>query len=117
MINFIDAAAQICLEPGGNASNVGDIVNLVAKIVAIFQIAIPIILIVMGLISLGKAVVSSKDDEIKKATTGLVKKIILAVAIFFVVVIVKLIIGLVSNSTSSSMSKCWDIISNPRWNK
>ena len=117
MINFLDAAEQICLEPQGNASNVGDIINLVAKIVSVFQIVIPIILVVIGLVTLGKAVVSSKDDEIKKATSGLIKKIIFAASIFFVVAIVKLVIGLVSSSTNTSMKTCWDIIAKPRWDK
>lgn len=110
MINFIDAASQIC---SGGAGSVTDIVRLVGKIISIFQIAIPIILVVMGLVSLGKAVVSSKDDEVKKATSGLIKKIILAAAVFFVVAIVRLVVGLVSSSTENSMSVCWDIIANP----
>ena len=110
MINFIDAATQIC---GGGVGTVTDIVRLVGKIISIFQIAIPIILVVMGLVSLGKAVVSSKDDEVKKATSGLIKKIILAAAVFFVVAIVRLVVGLVSSTTDTNMKDCWEIIANP----
>ena len=94
----------------GEITDVGQIVQLVGKIVSIFQIAIPIILVVMGLVSLGKAVVASKDDEVKKATGGLVKKIILAAAIFFVVTIVKMVVSLVGGD---EMKHCWEIINNP----
>ena len=117
-----DAAQKICgsvtVVNGkltGPISEVGKIVQLVGKIISIFQIAIPIILVVMGLVSLGKAVVASKDDEVKKATSGLVKKLIMAAAIFFVVAIVKLVIGLVNNDVASS--SCWIYVSEPEWSK
>ena len=102
-----DAASTLC------TGEILDIFNLIGKIVEIFQIAIPIILVVLGLISLGKAVVASKDDEVKKATTGLVKKLVLAAAIFFIVAIVKLVIGLVSGD--ASQNSCWDLIAKPNW--
>ncbi len=114
MLNFLATSAEDALnctatEPG----SIGAIFNLVGKIIQIFQIAIPIILVVMGLVSLGKAVVASKDDEVKKATSGLIKKLILAAAIFFVVAIVKLVIGLVSNNAANS--ECWIHVTNPVW--
>lgn len=113
-----DAAQKICgtLNRSNEISSiteVGEIVALVGKIVSIFQIAIPIILVVMGLVSLGKAVVASKDDEVKKATSGLIKKIIMAAAIFFIIAIVKLVLTLVGGQ---DMDACWEIINNP-WEK
>lgn len=42
----------------------------------LLQIGIPIILIIMGSIDLGKAVLSSDDKEIKAATGKLVKRAI-----------------------------------------
>lgn len=60
----------------------------------IIQIGIPIILIVMGSIDLGKAVLSSDDKEIKGATSKLIKRAIAAVAVFFVTTIVSLLMNL-----------------------
>ena len=106
MFNFLtNATTTVCDEAES-------VVILVGKIVSIFQIVIPIILVVVGLISLGKAVVAGKDDEVKKATTGLVKKIVFAAAIFFIVTIVKMIVSLVGGD---EMKHCWEVISNP-WN-
>ena len=103
-LNFIDnATSTVC-------NDAEDIIDLVGKLVSIFQIAIPILLVVLGLVSLGKAVVASKDDDVKKATTGLVKKLVLAAAIFFIVAIVKLVLTLVGGQT---MDTCWDMINNP----
>ena len=57
-------------------------------IIPLIQIGIPIILIILGMLDLGKAVMASKDDEIKNAQKMLIKRCIYAIAIFFVVMIV-----------------------------
>lgn len=79
----------------------------------IIQIGIPIILIVMGSIDLGKAVLSSDDKEIKGATGKLIKRAIAAVAVFFVTTIVSLLLGMfsktnVGDSESTSWKDCWN---------
>lgn len=82
----------------------------------IIQIGIPIILIVMGSIDLGKAVLSSDDKEIKGATSKLIKRAIAAVAVFFVSTIVSLLMGMFNSSGASdngtigdttSWTDCW----------
>lgn len=60
----------------------------------IIQIGIPILLIIMGSIDLGRAVLSSDDKEIKSATSRLVKRAIAAIAVFFVATLVSLIMGM-----------------------
>ena len=84
-------------------------------IIPLIQIGIPIILIVLGMLDLGKAVMASKEDEIKNAQKMLIKRCIYAIAIFFVVLIVQLVFGLLSStgdeeigSTSTSWVTCWD---------
>lgn len=86
----------------------------------IIQIGIPIILIIMGSIDLGKAVLSSDDKEIKGATGKLIKRAIAAVAVFFVATIVSLLMGMFSSSNSGietstgdegSWTDCWGELS------
>lgn len=81
----------------------------------IIQIGIPILLIVMGSIDLGKAVLSSDDKEIKGATSKLIKRVIMAVAIFFVVTIVTLVMNLFANvddsdelGNTTGWKACWE---------
>ena len=83
----------------------------------IIQIGIPILLIILGSIDLGKAVMSSDDKEIKGATSRLIKRVIYAVAIFFVVTIVTLVMNLFASSGASkdptigdtnSWEDCWE---------
>ncbi|MCI8588225.1 MAG: hypothetical protein HFG40_01080 [Bacilli bacterium] len=70
----------------------------------IIQIGIPVILIIMGSIDLGKAVLSSDDKEIKGATGKLIKRAIAAVAVFFVTTIVSLLMNMFSTSGSTQNS-------------
>ena len=86
----------------------------------IIQIGIPILLIIMGTIDLGKAVLSSDDKEIKGATSKLIKRAIAAVAVFFVATIVSLVMGMFGHSSNSKVDDfeateswldCWKDIS------
>ena len=86
-------------------------------VIPIFQIGIPIILIVMGTIDLGRAVLSSDDKEIKAGTSRLIKRAIAAIFVFFITTIVSLVMGLFgkgSNQVSAdgtdttSWADCWD---------
>ena len=84
-------------------------------IIPIIQIGIPIILIILGMLDLGKAVVAGKEDEIKKNQQMLVKRAISAVAVFFVVTLVTLVFGLFASSGTAgedtyedSWTECWD---------
>ena len=71
-------------------------------LIPLIQIGIPIILIVLGMLDLGKAVVASKEDEIKSAQKMLIKRAIYEVAIFFVVLIVNLVFSLLSSAGTDS---------------
>lgn len=84
-------------------------------IIPLIQIGIPIILIVLGTVDLGKAVIASKEDEIKNAQKMLIKRAIYAVAVFFVVTIVTLVFSLFASTgdedlenVSNSWTSCWN---------
>ena len=65
-------------------------------IIPIIQIGVPILLILYGMFDLAKAVIASKEDEIKNATKLLTKRAIYAVAVFLVVTLVTTVFGLLS---------------------
>lgn len=74
------------------------IVNIVSTVINLIKIAIPIILIIYGMLDLGKAVMAQKEDEIKQAQQLFVKRIIAAVLVFLIVAVVQLIMGLIGES-------------------
>ncbi len=77
-------------------------------LIPLIQLGIPIILIVLGMLDLGKAVMASKEDEIKSAQKLLIKRAIYAVAIFFVVLIVQVVFGLLDNTGDSGIAEAGD---------
>lgn len=74
-----------------------DVWDVVGKILFVFKIVIPILLIIFGMIDLGKAVVGAKDDEIKKATKQLGMRAIAAIVIFLIPTIVGFLVTLIAN--------------------
>lgn len=93
----------------GFCQDSANIWQVVGYILLVFKIVIPIILIVLGMIDLGKAVVASKDDEIKKAVKSLAMRAIAAVVIFFIPTLVGIVMSLVSNFSDSGASVDYNI--------
>ena len=94
-------------------SSLDPIFNLIGIIIWLIKIAVPIMLIIWGMMDLGKAVIASKEDEIKAAQKLLIKRAIYALAIFFVVLIVQAVFGLLSNAgdeygqQGNTWQACW----------
>lgn len=92
----------------------GPVVALLKNgLLPIIQIGVPIILIVMGSIDLGKAVLSSDDKEIKGAVSKLIKRAIAAVAVFFVATLVTVVMNMLAgtgakDSNDSGWAACWN---------
>lgn len=61
-----------------------EVLQFAGWILTFFKIAIPLLIIGLGMFDFGKAVVASKDDEIKKSAKTLMYRAIAGVVIFFV---------------------------------
>ena len=61
---------------------------LVGKILGIFKIVIPILVIIFGIIDIGKSVTSQKPEDITKSFKSLAFRLGAALAIFFIPTIV-----------------------------
>ena len=80
--------------------------KLFSIIYNIIQIAIPVILVVMGSFDLMRGITAGKEEDIKKGQTMFIKRLIAGVLVFFVFVIVKFVIGFVADSTSARILDC-----------
>lgn len=97
-------------------TNTANIWQIVGYVLLVFKIAIPILLIVFGMIDLGKAVIASKEDEIKKATGSLIRRAIAAVIIFLLPTIISFIMTLIggfNEEAKKDYSICQKCIVNP----
>ena len=76
-------------------SDMLEIIELLGSVLMIFKIAVPFILIAIGIFIFVKAIIDGKDDSIKKATMQLIKKVIAGMIIFFLPGIVNTIFGFI----------------------
>lgn len=88
-----------------------NLAELIHTIIVILKFCIPILLVVLGMLDLGKGVIVSKEDEIKKGQQMFIKRLISAVFVFFVVTIVQLVVGFVDDKNSGVMD-CVNLILN-----
>lgn len=104
---YLLAALNFCTETK-------DIWILVGKILSIFKIVIPLLIIIFGMIDLGKAVVASKDDEIKKAAKQLGMRILAGIVIFFIPTLVGFAFTLADGfNADGDYSVCEACVTNP----
>lgn len=86
------------------------LVKVIVGVIRIFQIVIPIGLIIYGTIDLGKAVIASDEKEIKAAQSRLIKRFIYAAAVFFVPLLVTVVMNVVATGAegdATSWANCW----------
>lgn len=81
----------------------------------VFKIVIPILLIIWGMIDLGKAVISSDEKAVSKATKSLLNRFIAGVCIFFIPTLVSIIFKMVGSfgEVKDQYDICAACISNP----
>lgn len=108
---FCSPTGLAYLSCGSGSSDAHDIPVFLPRItsyaIVILKTATPIILIIMSMIQLIKAIASQNEDEMKKARSALVKKLIAAALVFFVTTIVQFVIKQVSDSSEvGSANQC-----------
>lgn len=89
-------------------------IKFLSNIIDIIKILTPVVLIIMGVISFGKAIMSQKEDEIKKAQGSFIKKIISGAAVFFVIVFAEWVMNILSNAgaTTNDAIRCVNTVLN-----
>ena len=93
-MDLLNIMAEMCSQHWN--SSLTRVFYIIGTVINFIKILVPILLILFGSIDLMKAVMASKDDEIKKAQSTLIKRAIYAVVIFFIPAIANLLIGIVN---------------------
>lgn len=87
--------------------------NTVALIIRIIQIAVPILLVIFGMIDFAKSVVAKSEDDVKKYRKNFTSRLVSAVVVFLVVWIVQFAVSLIStvedktNDQGQTISDIW----------
>ena len=77
------------------------------------QVIVPIIIIILGMLDLSKAMMSQKEDEIKKGRQTFFRRLLIGVSVFLVVFLVEILVGLTATSSDGKgMLDCIDCFIN-----
>ena len=90
-MNLINVLANINDKVGtaeGFCYHTWEIWQLVGRVLMVMRIVFPILVIIFGIIDIGKSVTSSKPEEITKSFKSLAFRLGAALAIFFIPVLV-----------------------------
>ena len=94
-----------------------DMPRMVPKVIHIIylfiQIAVPLLILIFGSIDFLKAVIASKEDEIKKGQQIFIRRLITGIIVFFIFSLVKLFISVVGDSNNkANVINCFSCIIN-----
>lgn len=86
------------------------ILNLGHTVINLIQFGIPIILIILGSIDMGKAVIQQDDKKIKESQSLFIKRLIAAVLVFLVGTIVNVLVGVLPEDVTGTKEwqSCWN---------
>lgn len=74
-----------------------ELVDLLKFILNLIKVLVPLLLVGLGTLDFAKAILAGSEDNMKKAQSKFIKRVIIAVAIFLVPSILKLILGIASS--------------------
>lgn len=78
--------------------------ELIGIFLLILKLAIPLVIIALGIFDYYKAIVGNKDDEIKKSTKTLIRRLIAGIIIFFLPSFVKFVFNIVNVGSNQCIS-------------
>lgn len=87
--------------------------NFVATIIKLIKIAVPVLLIIFGMIDFAKSVVAKNEDDVKKFRKQFVSRVVSAIVVFVIVFIVQFAVNLISsvedttNEEGQTISDIW----------
>jgi large-conductance mechanosensitive channel len=90
-----------------------ELFNLSSTIVNLIKVAVPILLIIFGMLDFAKAIIAKKEDDVKKYQKAFVSRVISAVIVFLIIFIVQTVVNLISgvedktNSDGQTISDTW----------
>lgn len=87
--------------------------NLVATIIKIIRIAVPVLLIIFGMVDFAKSVVAKNEDDVKKFRKQFIQRVVSAIIVFLIVFVVQLAVNVISsvedttNEEGQTISDVW----------
>ncbi len=110
MFILADVCGTECSALSGLENGIpGEIASIIAAVIFLIKVVVPIALVIFGMLDLGKAVMSQKEDEIKKGQQTFLKRLVAAAIVFLVIFVAQVVIQIAAGSDSTVWS-CADCI-------
>lgn len=90
---------------------------LVYNLINIVKVIVPIILIILGMLDLGKAMASQDEKSMNDSKKKIIRRAISGMIIFFVPTIVQFIFGMIGTDTTNELISCVDCFINKNCDK
>ena len=110
MINLLDVSNSTLCD-GVLIPN--QLFNIVATIIKLIKIAVPVLLIIFGMIDFAKSVVAKNEDDVKKYRKQFISRVVSAIIVFVIVFVVQFAVNLISsvedttNEDGQTISDVW----------
>lgn len=95
------------------SSGIGGAARIIGYIVLVVKWLVPIVIIILGIIDFAKAVISSDDKALNKATSSLAKRIVAGLIVFFIPTLLLALLnlldisnGIENNGRFDACTKC-----------
>lgn len=83
-----------------------ELVTFTHNIITLIKIAVPIVLVILGMLDLGKGVVAGKEDEVKKGQSTFIKRLAAGAIVFFMVTIAQLVVSIADKESDGDIWTC-----------
>ena len=90
-------ASDIDVEDSATCGRLKEPLMFIGNIVLVVKIAIPIIIIALGMMDFFKAITGSKDEEIRKAAKSFAFRVAAGAIIFFIPTVISVVFSLISS--------------------
>lgn len=104
---MFDILVQCPITTGSGTVMVPDeLVAVISTIYSLIKFGVPLLLVIFGMLDLGKAVMQQKEDDIKKGQQTFLKRLIAAAIVFFVLAIVQLLMNVIGEQSIFGQLGC-----------
>lgn len=101
--NYQNQDVKSCGYGSKKIENIPGLIPRTTNIIyTIIQIAVPVILVLLGSIDLLKGIIAQKEEDIKKGQKMFIKRLIAGAIIFFVFMLIKLFVSLVADNDNDN---------------